>query len=196
MTSKSKKIGYARCSTANGKQDVERQERDLRSRGVESVYSEYASGADPARPQLSRALDSLHEGDTLHATEVSRLTRRLAHLLHIIDHTAARKAKLAFGSIEFDFTQNISAMHLAMLQMMGIFAELERNIGRERIGSGLRNAKANGKKLGRPKTTPKDIPLGIRKTIAKNNHLPKTALAKLCGISRPTLNKYMSLLKS
>jgi len=196
---KPRKLGYARCSTSRKKQDVERQKRDLRARGAEKIFTEYGSGAIYAREELQKVLTQLEEGDTLAATEVSRLTRRLPHLLEIIELAAAKKIILSFGAIDFDFTQKISAMHLAMLQMMGIFAELERNLDCERINSGIENAKAKGIKLGRPKMTAADVPEHIKKTIKrdaeklKSGETTKAKLAKKCGVSRPTLDKYMTL---
>jgi DNA invertase Pin-like site-specific DNA recombinase len=164
------------------------------------VFSEYGSGAEFGRAGLQAVLSMLREGDTLVATEVSRLTRRLPHLLTIIDIASERKVKLSFGSIEFDFAEKVSAMQLAMLQMMGIFAELERNLDCERIGSGIENARAKGARLGRPKTSAADVPEHVKEIITSHARelaqgtITKTELAKTCKISRPTLNKYISLL--
>jgi len=84
----------------------------------------------------------------------------------------------------------------AMLQMMGVFAELERNMAIDRVKSGLDNARAKGVRLGRPKVKIKDVPKKVLEIwpLYKDGIISKTDYAKLCGISRPTLYKYIALL--
>jgi len=191
-------IGYARCSTNDSRQDVERQIRDLTDIGAEPVFNDYASGAADGRAGLSRALAALCPGDVLAATEVSRLTRRLGKLLDVIDAVEARKAKIRIGAVEFDASSGkIAAMQLAMLQMMGVFAELERNLTIERIGSGVANARAKGVRLGRPKKSAKDVPQAVidMRSAYQAGEITKAGYAKACGISRPTLDKYLKLLE-
>ena len=82
--------------------------------------------------------------------------------------------------------------------MMGIFAELERNIISERVKSGLANAKAKGKVAGRPTTKYEDIPALFFKFYPKykNNELNKMEFARICGLSYPTIFKYLSLVEN
>lgn len=70
--------GYARCSTDETRQDIDRQRRELRKLGVEAdteIYWEYESGTKTERPELQKLLAVLQTGDTIVTTEVSRLTR-------------------------------------------------------------------------------------------------------------------------
>ena len=70
--------GYARCSTDETSQDIDRQRRELRKLGVEAdteIYWEYESGTKTERPELQKLLAVLQTGDTIVTTEVSRLTR-------------------------------------------------------------------------------------------------------------------------
>jgi len=141
-------------------------------------------------------LSHIVPGDTLIALEVSRLTRSLKQLCDIIELAKARKVKLIIGTLVIDCTGQIDPMTEAMLQIMGVFAELERKMTIERINSGLAHARAKGIRLGRPKLTPKEIPKQVtdKFTLYQSGQLTKTEYARLCGISRPTLYKYISLM--
>lgn len=81
--------------------------------------------------------------------------------------------------------------------MMGVFAELERNIIKERVKSGLSNAKAKGKILGRRPTSEDDIPTVFYKFYPKykNNEINKIEFSRLCQLSYPTIYKYIGLVE-
>jgi len=170
--------------------------RELRVKGAEEIYIEYESGAKTNRPELNKILAHITIGDTLITLEVSRLTRSLKQLCDIIELAKTRQFKLIIGTLIIDCTSQIDPVTEAMLKIMGVFAELERAMTVERINSGLRNAKAKGIRLGRPKITVKDIPKKVRDKFAlyEDGELTKTDYAKLCGISRPTLYKYIALM--
>ena len=70
--------GYARCSTSEDRQDIDRQKRELRKLGVkkdECIYAEYESGTKEDRPELTKLLKIVRPGDTVIVTEVSRISR-------------------------------------------------------------------------------------------------------------------------
>lgn len=193
----SKIYGYARCSTTETKQDVERQLRDLRKMGAAEVYYEYESGTKIHRPELAKLLSHIKEGDTLVTTEVSRITRSLKQLCEILEFAKERRIKIVIDTFVIDCTgDDIDAMTEAMLQMMGVFAELERKMAIDRIKSGLSNAKAKGVRLGRPRLRPEHLPPKVLEMwpVYNAGMLSKTDYAKVCGISRPTLNKYIAIL--
>ena len=101
--------GYARCSTNEWLQDINRQKRELYRLGVTDekyIYWEYESGAKVDRPELNKLLDVVQEGDTIIATEVSRLTRSTSHLCTLLELVKERKLKLIIGSFVVDCTQN------------------------------------------------------------------------------------------
>ena len=154
--------GYARCSTNEWMQDINRQKRELYRLGVTDekyIYWEYESGAKVDRPELNKLLDVVQEGDTIIATEVSRLTRSTSHLCTLLELVKERKLKLIIGSFVVDCAQNeIDPMTKGMLMMWGVFAEMERDIISQRVRSGMQNAKAKGVKIGRPETTVDNIP--------------------------------------
>ena len=192
----SKIYGYARCSTTETKQDIERQKRELRAMGAAEVYFEYESGTVINRPELAKVLGHITAGDTLVTTEVSRITRSVKQLCDIIELAKERKLKLIIGSLVIDCTGQLDAMTEAMLMIMGVFAELERKMTVERIHSGLAHAKAKGVRLGRPKLTAKDVPKKVRDKFSMylSGDITKTDYAKICGISRPSLYKYIALM--
>jgi len=189
--------GYARCSTNAEKQDIERQCAELTALGAVEVFREYVRGASESKPEQERLFSTLKAGDTLAATEVSRLARSVHQLCHIEEMARARKIKLRCGALHLDYTTDkIDPMNRAMLYMMGAFAELERGVTVERIISGLENAKAKGVKSGRPRVTAEDVPQAVRDLLPayKSGEITATELARRVGLSRQVLYKYFSLL--
>lgn len=193
--------GYCRCSTNETKQDVNRQKRELMEMGAvdSTIYMEYESGTKINRPELIKLINTVKEGDTIVVTEISRITRSTKQLCDIIDTVKTKRLKLIIkNSVTLDCSKsdNIDPMTNAFLQMAGVFAELERNMICDRVNSGIANARAKGIKLGRPLLTANDIPDKVKKHFAKyrKGELTKTDYAKLCDISRPTLDKYIALM--
>ena len=194
------KHGYARCSTNESKQDIDRQVRELKQAGAERIFLEYEHGDAAVKCQLSSLLEQAEEGDTIITLEVSRLARSTKQLCEIIETIRAKRLRLVIvGSITVDCSNGqIDPMTNAFIQMSGVFAELELRIIRERVRSGLRNAKAKGAKIGRPQATADDIPaVFLRHYPAfKNKQLNVSELARVCDLSRTTVYKYLNLLES
>jgi len=188
--------GYARCSTSETKQDVERQLNELKELGAEEIYHEYESGTKLHRPELSKLLNHLNEGDTIITTEVSRITRSVKQLCEFIELAKTKKLRLIFGAIDLNCTNEPDIITEGMLKMMSVFSEIERNLIVERVKSGLKNAKAKGVRLGRPPVTVHDVPKCVKDnfTAFKAGYISKKDYAKLCNICRPTLNKYIALM--
>ena len=191
--------GYARCSTDNTKQDITRQTRELRALGVavNNIYLEYASGTKIDRIEFNKLLDKVEQGDTIIATEVSRITRSTKQLCEVIELAKARRIKLVLGSFIVDCIKELDPMTEGMLKMMGVFAELERNMISQRVKSGMANAKAKGKLVGRPTTTMKDVPVKVVKAydLLKSAKINKSECARMCEISRSCLYKYVKLIE-
>lgn len=193
--------GYARCSTNEKKQDIDRQKRDLRALGVKdgkSIFWEYESGTKADRAELGKAFNILKVGDTLVTTEVSRLTRSTKHLCELIELVREKRVKLIIGSFVVDCTkEELDPMTEGMLMMWGVFADMERKITIQRIKSGIQNAKAKGKILGRPPITSEGIPSSFIKHYPKYKakELNVSELARLCGFSRTTVYKYIEMLE-
>ena len=194
------KYGYGRCSTNEFKQDIERQIRELMQQGVqrENIYFEYDSGIKEDRTELNKLLKKVIAGDEIIATEVSRITRSTKQLCEILEFAKNKKIKLILGSFIVDCTRELDPMTEGMLKMMGVFAELERNMISERVKSGMKNASANGKKIGRPKVTEDDIPSLFYKHYPKykNGEMNKAEFARVCKLSYPTIYKYINIVET
>ena len=106
--------------------------------------------------------------------------------------------KVDIGIIRFQVFRKPDVWTNAFIQMSGVFAELELRIIRERVRSGMANAKAKGAKIGRPQATADDIPaVFLRHYPAfKNKQLNVSELARVCDLSRTTVYKYLCLLES
>ena len=194
------KHGYARCSTNESKQDIDRQVRELKAAGAEQVFLEYEHGDSAVKQELSSLLEQASEGDTIFTLEVSRLARSTKQLCEIIEIVKEKKLRLVIvGSITVDCSNGqIDPMTNAFIQMSGVFAELELRIIRERVRSGMANAKSKGVKLGRPHTTTDQIPQIFYRHYPsyKSGSLNLTEFARVCGLSRTTVYKYVSLLEN
>lgn len=193
--------GYARCSTDEGRQDINRQKRELKTLGVEKdchIYWEYESGTKADRTELQKLFDLVKPGDTIAITEVSRLTRSTKHLCEILQIIRERKIRLIIGSFVVDCRNDvIDPMTKGMLMMWGVFAEMERDIISQRVKSGIENAKAKGKIVGRPKMNTTNIPTKFMQyyPLYKKGELNVTSLAKLLKCSRTTVYKYIDIIK-
>ncbi len=191
--------GYARCSTSEDKQDIMRQVRELKGAGAEALFVEYEHGDADDKKELSRLLEEARPGDTILTTEVSRLSRSTKQLCEIIDRIQKQRLKLEIlGSITIDCRSGqLDPMTRAFLQMSGIFAELELSMIRARVRSGMANARAKGRRIGRPQLTQEDIPQVFYRHYPayKNGSLNLSELARVCDLSRTTVYKYLSLLE-
>ena len=191
--------GYARCSTNEDKQDINRQIRELKAAGADEVIFEYEHGDAKVKRNLQMLLDTAQEGDTIITLEVSRLSRSTQQLCEIIDIIREKKLRLVIvNSITIDCRNGqIDPMSEAFMKMAGVFSELELQMIRSRVKSGIANAKAKGKKIGRKPTTREDIPAVFYKHYpayaAKKMNLSE--MARVCKLSRPTVYKYLMLLK-
>lgn len=190
--------GYARCSTSEDKQDINRQVRELKASGAEEVIFEYEHGDAKVKKELHMLLEMAEPGDTIITLEVSRLSRSTQQLCEIIDEIRDKHLRLVIvGSITIDCREGkADPMSEAFLQMAGVFSQLELAMIRARVRSGMENARAKGKKIGRKPTTKDDIPAVFYKHFPAymTGSMNVSELARICGLSRPTVYKYIKLL--
>jgi len=191
--------GYARCSTNESKQDINRQLRELKEAGAEEVYFEYEHGDSDVKQKQLALFDVAKEGDTIITLEVPRLARSTRQLCEIIEIVKAKKLKLIIkGSITVDCTLGrLDPMSNAFIQMSGVFAELELGMIRDRVRSGMANAKAKGVRIGRPQMTKDDIPQIFYRHYPAfvKGELNVSELARVCGLSRNTVYKYIKIIE-
>lgn len=191
--------GYARCSTNEERQDIDRQIRELKAAGAEEVVFEYAHGDARKKDAQMQLLERAAEGDTIIVTEVTRLSRSTQQLCEIIDTIKEKHLRLMIiGSITVDCRSGtIDPMSQAFLQMNAVFAELELSMIRARVKSGMENAKAKGAKIGRPHTTKDDIPPIFYRHypsyIAGNLNIAE--FARVCNLARNTIYKYLRMIQ-
>ena len=195
----SKTYGYARCSLAEEKgQDLNRQVRELKAAGAEEIITEREHGDARVKQNLDMLLEMAREGDTIITLEVSRLSRSTQQLCEIINIIKQKHLRLIIvGSITVDCRSgSIDPMSQAFIQMSGIFAELELSILRARVKSGMANAREKGRRIGRPKTTKDDIPPVFYRHYPAfmQGQMNVSELARVCGLSRPTVYKYMKMM--
>ena len=119
--------GYARCSTNESKQDINRQIKELKAAGADEVIFEYEHGDAKTKKQLQMLLDIAKEGDTIITLEVSRLSRSTQQLCELIEIIRAKHLRLVIvGSITIDCRNGqTDPMSEAFLQMAGVFSQLE-----------------------------------------------------------------------
>ena len=192
--------GYGRCSLAEEKgQDLNRQVRELKAAGAEEIITEREHGDTRTKQALDLLLRNMEAGDTLICCEVSRLTRSTQQLCEIINIIKKKHLRLVIiGSITVDCRSGqIDPMSQAFIQMSAVFAELELSILRARVKSGMENARAKGRRIGRKPTTKDDIPPIFYKHYPAfvAGKLNVSEFARLCGLSRPTVYKYVELVK-
>ena len=205
--------GYSRCSTNEDKQDITRQIRELKNQGVdeENIYFEYASGIKEDRIQLKKLLEIVKNGDTIVATEVSRITRSTKQLCEIIEFAKNKHIKLVLGSFVVDCSKELDPMTEGMLKMMGVFAEMERNMISKRVKSGIANSISKGGRIGRKQITKDDIPQIFLKHYDKykinqaDKNLGKNPIDRrginlkefmaITNLSKNTIYKYIKLME-
>ena len=179
-------IGYARVSTDDQKLDA--QTDALTATGAELIFSDKASGARDDRPGLAAALSHARKGDCLVVTKLDRLGRGLRSLLDFIEELRARG--IAFRSLG-DAIDTTTAQGRFFLAIVGAFAEMERELIRERTNSGLAAARARGRKGGRPgKLTGKR--LDDARTLLADRNRSVSEVANTLKVNRTTLYRALA----
>jgi len=145
----SKVYGYGRVSTVQ--QDLTLQVQALESYGIapENIFTDKKSGKNMERKQLQTLLELVQEGDTIVVKKLDRLGRSVSQVTSLVEDLA--KKGIFIKSIDDGVdTSNNSAMSTAMLQLLAMFSEMERNFIKERTQPAIQHAKDSGVKFGRP----------------------------------------------
>ena len=192
--------GYSRCSTNETRQDINRQVRELKAAGAQQIFVEYEHGDAKVKSQQQAMFVEAQAGDTIIVLEVSRLARSTQQLCEIIDLVREKHLRLVIvGSITLDCRNGqADPMSEAFLQMAGVFSQLELAMIRARVRSGMENARAKGRQIGRPQVNREDIPATFLRHYPayKSKQLNVSELARVCDISRTTAYKYIGLLEA
>jgi DNA invertase Pin-like site-specific DNA recombinase len=179
------KYGYARVSSKD--QDLSIQMELLQNAGCDMIRSEKLSAKTmDNRDELKILLDFLRAGDTLVVTRIDRLARSVRDLSNIVHDLNSRSVSLIVLQQNIDTS---SPTGRAFLSMLGVFAEFENEIRRERQAAGIAKAKAEGKYVGKGRPQVAD-PATIRQLRAQN--LGATAISKQLGVSRATVYRTLA----
>ena len=179
------RIGYGRVSTAD--QNLSSQEDALNHAGCDRVFTDTFTGTKRDRPELSKALDLLRQGDTLVITRLDRLGRSARDLLEIVMSLEERGVE--FEVIEQRIDTKTPEGKLFFTIISG-FAEFEREIMRSRTMDGLAAARARGRLGGRPsKFTPKQKNQIVR---LYNDGMHVAEIMEVFDAARPTIYKVIN----
>ncbi|VEI29956.1 resolvase/integrase-like protein [Haemophilus parainfluenzae] len=189
------KIGYARVSTL--KQDLNEQISELEKVGCKKIFSGKHSGkAEKNEEQLNELLNYIREGDTVVVTKLDRLGRSLSQCLKMLDFLLENKIGFIALNQSIDTTKRKDPMTMAMIHLLGLFAELERNFIVERTQGGkLAKVESGDLKAigGRPKKLSEKIEERLVKDIKKK--LSINELSKKYEVSRATISRYKKKIK-
>jgi len=176
-------IGYARVSSTD--QDLAIQEEALRAAGCTIIRSEKRSGTKmEGRDQLQTILDFIHTGDVLTVTKLDRLARSVGDLMRIVDLLAEKGAAMRVLNAHIDTS---TASGKASLSMLGVFAEFETNLRRERQLEGIAKAKVDGVYKGRPASIDADQ---VRQL--KSDGKGATEIARAMGVGRASVYRLLA----
>ena len=175
--------GYARVSTID--QDLRLQRAALKAAGCDVIRAEKASGSRrDGRTELKVLLDFVQPGDTLYVTRIDRLARSMKDLQDIVHELKSRGVALRATEQPIDTG---TAAGKAFLDMLGVFAEFETNLRRERQLEGIAAAKARGVYKGRKAAID---PAAIR-VLRDQEKLGPSAIAKRLGIGRASVYRLL-----
>jgi DNA invertase Pin-like site-specific DNA recombinase len=177
-------IGYARVSTTDQDAGYQAQLRDLSAYGCEDIYQEKASAVGD-RPELKAALRFVRKGDMLVVTKLDRLVRSTVHLMKILDELKEKSVELKV--LDSSGIDTSTPNGRAFISILGVIAELERNIMLERQKEGIAAAKRAGKYKGKPPLSDvikskirEDISAGMtKKATAEKHNLSERVIYKV-----------------
>ncbi len=151
-------VGYARVSTPDQRLDL--QQDALRKAECERFFEDVVSGSDDKKPELEKALAFLRKGDTLVVWRLDRLGRSLRQLVELVNDL--QEAGIEFKSL-VEAIDTTTATGQFFFHITAAFAELERNLIRERTKAGLAAARARGRLGGRPPAVdPKTFSMALK----------------------------------
>jgi DNA invertase Pin-like site-specific DNA recombinase len=184
-TSVGELIGYARTSTKDQRLDL--QLDALRAAGVEDrhLYQDQASGIRKDRPGFLACWAYLQPGDTLVVWRLDRLARSLRHLIELAEELRERGIELKVLEGPFAHLDTATSEGRLLFNMLGAFAQFERELIRDRVVAGLTAARARGRKGGRrPKLSPEQQRHAVMMAASQ---IPITEIAKMLQCSRHTV---------
>jgi DNA invertase Pin-like site-specific DNA recombinase len=180
------KIGYARVSSSG--QSLELQLEALEAAGCEKIYREKESGRSTTkRAELERALEELRPGDELIVTRLDRLARSVPDLYSILQRASERGA--SFACLQQPGANTDTPTGKLLLGILGLVAEFENDLRRERQLEGIARAREAGKYRGKQSTLD---PEKVRRAVVEHGSYGKAA--KALGCSKASVGRIMGQL--
>lgn len=190
-------VKYLRVSTTN--QDITRQDMQLDKLGIifDKEYVDKMTGKSKDRPELNKMLLEVKAGDTVYCESISRLGRSLKDLMDIIEQLVNKDVRVVIIKEGIDTN---SSTYKLLLAVFGGVAEMERETIQERVIQGIEKCKATGETktgrwFGREEKQIQDLPKDFKKYYDKmiNKEITKVEMAKLLGIGRATLYRWIKI---
>lgn len=188
MSARHDHVGYARVSTTS--QDATMQTDALHAAGCARIFTDTISSRVAARPGLADAIDHTRPGDTLVVWKLDRLGRSVKEVLTIADSLHDEQIGLQILTGTLSGTYQSTGEGKFFFTMMAAFAELERDMIRERTLAGLATARADGRVGGRPTVISPDT-LAAAQARRLRGETP-TQIAKALGVSRATIYRHLN----
>jgi len=173
-------VGYIRVSAID-----QRSDRQLDRVTLDRTFTDKASGKDVRRPELEAMVGFVRDGDTVVCHSMDRLARNLDDLGSIVRTLTANGVAVHFVKEQLTSTGEDTAVANLLLSVMGVFAEFELSLIRERQREGIELAKARGAYRGRKRSLSDDQVAELRRRV--EDGVPKAVLARELGVSRETL---------
>jgi DNA invertase Pin-like site-specific DNA recombinase len=183
-------IGYARVSTKG--QNLDRQIAALHTAGCQRIFSDKKSGKNAEREELQKALDYLRPNDTLVVPSLDRLGRSIQDLINIVG--SLRKEGIGFRSLHEALDTTTPGGRL-VFHVFAALAEFIRELIVQGTHEGIAAARARGQRLGRPPAMTEEQIIHARSMLA-NPEASISSIAKLLGVSRTTMYKYVPELRA
>lgn len=173
-------FGYARVSRDT--QNLDRQIDALKRYGVDKIYNEKMTGTRKDRPELSKLLDRISEGDTVVIESLSRLGRSTKDLIELTELFEQKGVHLVSLKEQIDTSTSTGKL---LFTLMSAIAQFERDVIADRTREGLQAARARGRKGGRPKISADNIRKAVK--LYKTMQYTIKEIEELTGVKKSTL---------
>ena len=177
-------FGYARVSTEQ--QNLDRQLDMLQARGVDFIYNEKMTGTKRDRPELTKLLDRMTEGDTVVIESLSRLGRSTKDLIELVEFFEQKGVHLISLKEAIDTGTPTGKL---LFTLMSALAQFERDVIADRTREGLKAARARGRAGGRPRTDQHKVKQAVKLYQAGGHSVRE--IEELTGVKKATLYRYL-----
>lgn len=173
-------FGYARVSTEA--QNLDRQLDALKNYGVDIIYNEKITGTKKNRPELTKLLDRITEGDIVVVESLSRLGRSTKDLIELTEIFQSKGVNLVSLKEAIDTNSPTGKL---LFTLMSAIAQFERDVIADRTREGLKSARARGRTGGRPRADPEQVKKAVK--LYKTEQYSVKEIEELTGIKKSTL---------